>query len=154
MPAQMMIMPIVTWRPYTSTFSGAVGHVMGMSAGIYQRLGNMFSSTTKRALGSNPTHSARRGDGRKSDSSSDSILSDEDSGQQKNWKRRRRMIMKSLVPPLMRLAWMSLILSRVPPQASLLLVQTLACHPTSLGVDYQGTARCSHIKVFMMFVFY
>ena len=33
---------------------------MGMSVGIYQRLGNMFSPTTKRALGSNPTCHARR----------------------------------------------------------------------------------------------
>ena len=33
---------------------------MDMSAGIYQRLGNMFSPTTKRALGSNPTHHTRR----------------------------------------------------------------------------------------------
>ena len=49
---------------------------------------------------------------------------------------------------------MPLILSRVPTQVSLLLVQTLACHPTSLGVDYQGMAWCGHIKVFMMFVFY
>ena len=60
--------------------------------------------------------------------------------------------MKSLVPPLMRLAQMPLILSRVPTQVSLLLVQTLACCPTSLGVNYQGMAWCGHIKVFMMFV--
>ena len=64
------------------------------------------------------------------------------------------MMTKSLVPPLMRLAWMPLISSRVPTQVSLLLVQTLACHPTSLGVDYQGMAWCGHIKVFTMFVFY
>ena len=64
------------------------------------------------------------------------------------------MMMKSLVPPLMRLAWTPPISSRVPTQASSLLVQTLACRPTSLGVDYQGMAWCGHIKVFTMFVFY
>ena len=64
------------------------------------------------------------------------------------------MMMKSLVPPPMRLAWTPLISSRVPTRVSFLLVQTLACCPTSLGVDYQGTAQCGHIKVFMMFVFY
>ena len=63
-------------------------------------------------------------------------------------------MMKSPVPPVMRLAQMPLILSRVPTQASSLLEQTLACHPTSLGVDYQGMAWCGHIKVFTMFVFY
>ena len=57
---------------------------------------------------------------------------------------------KSLVPPPMRLAWMPLISSRVPTQASSSLVQALACHLTSLGVDYQGTARRGHIKVFTM----
>ena len=46
-------------------------------------------------------------------------------------------MMKSLVPPLTRLARMPQILSRVPIQVSSLLVQTLACCPTSLGVDYQ-----------------
>ena len=61
---------------------------------------------------------------------------------------------KSLVPPAMRLAQMPLISSRVSTQVSSLLEQTLACHPTSLGVDYQGTAWCGHIKVFMTFVFY
>ena len=60
MPARMMTMPIVTWQPSTSTFSGAAGCVMGTSMGIYQRSGNMFSPTTKRALGSDPTHHARR----------------------------------------------------------------------------------------------
>ena len=44
---------------------------------------------------------------------------------------------KSLVPMLMRLVQMPQIPSRVPTQVNLLLVQTLACHPTSLGVDYQ-----------------
>ena len=49
-------------------------------------------------------------------------------------------MMKSLVPMLMRLVWMPQILSRVPTRVNLLLVQlvqTLACYPTSLGVDYQ-----------------
>ena len=64
------------------------------------------------------------------------------------------MMTKSPVPPPTMLARMSLILSRVPTQVSFLLVQTLACHPISLGVDYQGTAQCSLIKVFTMFVFY
>ena len=64
------------------------------------------------------------------------------SGQQKSWKRMMMMMMmmmmmKSPVPPLMRLAWMPWILSRVPIRVSSLLVQTLACHPTSLDVDYQ-----------------
>ena len=155
MPAQMMTMPIITWLPSTSTFSGAAGHVMGTSAGIYQRSGNTFSPTTKRALGSDPTHHARRvmvGNLTHPWMASQVIRS----GQQKNWKRRRMTMrmMKSPVPPLMRLSWMPLISSRVPTRVSLLLIQTLACHPTSLGVDYQGTAWCSHIKVFMMFVFY
>ena len=48
------------------------------------------------------------------------------------------MMMKSLVPMLMRLVWMPQIPSRNPTyQSPLLVVQTLACHPTSLGVDYQ-----------------
>ena len=55
-------------------------------------------------------------------------------------------MMKSPAPPVMRLARMPLISSRVPTQASSLLEQTLACHPTSLGVDYQETAWCGHIK--------
>ena len=73
-----MTMPIVTWWPSTSTFSGAAGCVMGMSVGIYQRSGNTFSPTTKRALGSDPTHHARRAHGGKSDSSLDGISSDEE----------------------------------------------------------------------------
>ena len=49
-------------------------------------------------------------------------------------------MMKSPVPMLMRLVQMPQILSRVPTWVNLLLVQlveTLACCPTSLGVDYQ-----------------
>ena len=48
------------------------------------------------------------------------------------------------VPMLMRLVWMSQILIRNPTyQSPLSVVQTLACHPTSLGVDYQrdGTVQ-------------
>ena len=56
------------------------------------------------------------------------------------------MMRKSPVPPATRLAWMPLILSRVPTRASSLLEQTLACCPTSLGVDYQGMAWGGHIK--------
>ena len=52
--------------------------------------------------------------------------------------------MQSLVPPVTRLARMPLILSRIPTQASSLLVQTSACYPISLGVDYQGMAQCGH----------
>ena len=49
-----------------------------------------------------------------SDSSSDRVLSDED-WSAGNWRRRRMMaMMKSPVPPVMRLAWMPLISSRVP----------------------------------------
>ena len=44
---------------------------------------------------------------------------------------------KSLVPMLTRLVWMPQILSRIPTWVNLLIIQTLACHPTSLGVDYQ-----------------
>ena len=47
---------------------------------------------------------------------------------------------KSPVPPVMRLARMPLISSRVPTQASSLLEQTLASCPMSLSVEYQGTA--------------
>ena len=76
-------------------------------------------------------------------------------GLQVNWKKRMMMTMtKSPVPPVMRLAWMALISSRVPTQASSLLKQTLPCHPMSPSVDYQGMAWCGHIRVFMMFVFY
>ena len=46
-------------------------------------------------------------------------------------------MMKSPVPMLMRLVQMPRIPSRVPTQVNLLIVQTLACHPTSLDVDYQ-----------------
>ena len=60
MPVQMTITPIATWRLSILTFSGAAGHVMDMLVGIYQRLGNMFSPTTKGAPGSGPTHHARR----------------------------------------------------------------------------------------------
>ena len=63
--------------------------------------------------------------------------------------------MKSPAAPVMRLAWTPLISSRVPTQASSLLVQTsLACRPTSLGIDYQGTAWCGHFRVSTTFVFY
>ena len=45
---------------------------------------------------------------------------------------------KSLVPILMRLVWMPWIPIRNPTYWSpLSVVQTLACHPASLGVDYQ-----------------
>ena len=47
-------------------------------------------------------------------------------------------MMKSPVPMLMRLVQMPQILIRNPTyQSPLLVVQTLACHPTSLGVNYQ-----------------
>ena len=36
------------------------GHVMDMLVGIYQKLGNTFSPTTRRALGSDPAHCTRR----------------------------------------------------------------------------------------------
>ena len=45
---------------------------------------------------------------------------------------------KGLAPMLMRLVWMPWILIRNPMyQSPLSVVQTLACHPASLGVDYQ-----------------
>ena len=48
------------------------------------------------------------------------------------------MMMKSQVPMLMRLVQMPQILSRYPTyQFPSVVVQTLACHPTSLRVDYQ-----------------
>ena len=48
------------------------------------------------------------------------------------------MMVKSPVPMLMRLVRMPQILSRNPTYWSpLSVVQTLACHPASLGVDYQ-----------------
>ena len=53
-------MPIITWWLSILTFSGGVGHVMDMLAGIYQKLGNTFSPTTRRALESDPTHHTRR----------------------------------------------------------------------------------------------
>ena len=60
MPAQMMTMPITTWQPSISISSGAAGCVMGMSVDTYQRSGNTFSPTTKRALGSDPAHHTKR----------------------------------------------------------------------------------------------
>ena len=54
--AQMMTMPIATWRPSTSIFSGAAGHVVGTSVDTCQKSGNTFSPTAKRAPGSDPTH--------------------------------------------------------------------------------------------------
>ena len=51
------------------------------------------------------------------------------------------MMVNGLVPMLMRLVWTSWILIRNPTyQSPLSVVQTLACHPTSLGVDYQRDA--------------
>ena len=48
------------------------------------------------------------------------------------------MMVNGLVPVLMRLVQMSQILIRKPTfQSPLPVVQKLACHPTSLGVDYQ-----------------
>ena len=59
------------------------------------------------------------------------------------------MMKKSLAPVLTRLIQMPQVPSWVPTQVNLLLVQTLACHPTSLGVDYQrDMAQCGHSKVF------
>ena len=48
---------------------------MDMLPGIYQKLGNTFSPTTRGALESS---SCKTGDGRRSDSSSDGVLSDEE----------------------------------------------------------------------------
>ena len=48
------------------------------------------------------------------------------------------MMVNGPVPMLMILVWTSRILIRNPTsQSPLSVVQTLACHPTSLGVDYQ-----------------
>ena len=47
------------------------------------------------------------------------------------------MMTKSPITMLMRLVRMPQMPSRVPTQVNLLLIWTLACHPTSLGVDYQ-----------------
>ena len=117
---------------------------MVMSVNTYQRSGNTFSPTTKRALGSDPTCHTKRvtvGNQTHPQMASQAMIN----GQQKSLKRRRRtmMMMKSPVPMLTRLVWMPQISSRVPTQVTLLLVQILACHPTSLGVDYQrdGTVR-------------
>ena len=45
---------------------------------------------------------------------------------------------KGLAPMLMRLVWTPRILIRSSTyQSPLSVVQTLACHPTNLGVDYQ-----------------
>ena len=53
-------------------------------------------------------------------------------------RRRRMMMMQGPVPMLMTLVWMPQILIRNPTyQSPLSVVQTLACHPSSLGVDYQ-----------------
>ena len=60
MHAQMMTTPIVTWQPSTSISSGAAGRVLGMSVDTCQRSGNTFSPTSKRALGSDPTHPTGR----------------------------------------------------------------------------------------------
>ena len=138
MHAQTMTMPIATWWPSTSISSGAVGCVMGMSVDTYRRSGNMFSPTAKRALGSDPTHHTGRtmvANQTHPQTASRVIMN----GQQESLKRRMMMMMmmKSLVPMLMRLVQMPQILSRVPTRVNLLLVQTLACCPTSLGVDYQ-----------------
>ena len=47
-------------------------------------------------------------------------------------------MVKGPVPMLMRLVWTSQIPIRNPTyQSSLSAVQTLTCHPTNLGVDYQ-----------------
>ena len=59
-------------------------------------------------------------------------------GQSKSSRRRRRRMVKGPVPMLMRLVQTSQIPIRNPTyQSPLSVVQTLACHPTSLGVDYQ-----------------
>ena len=60
MHAQTMTMPTATWQPSTSISSGAAGCVLGMSVNTCQRSGNMFSPTTKRALGSDPAHPTGR----------------------------------------------------------------------------------------------
>ena len=92
----------------------------------------------KRAPGSSPTHHAGKmmvADQTHPQTVSRAMMK----GQQKSLKRRRRtmMMMKSPVPMLMRLVWMPWIPSRVSTWVNLLIVQTLACCPTSLGVDYQ-----------------
>ena len=78
MHAQTMTTPIITWQPSTSISSGAVGCVLGMSVDTCQRSGNMFSPTTKRALGSGSHLSHRKDKGSKSELSSDGVLSDEE----------------------------------------------------------------------------
>ena len=50
---------------------------------------------------------------------------------------------------LMRLVWMSRIPIRNPTYRSpLSVVQTLACHPTSLGVDYQRDGMAQHVSFY------
>ena len=60
MHAQTMTMPIATWWPSTSISCGAAGCVLGTSVDTCQRSGNTFSPTTKRVLGSDPTHHTGR----------------------------------------------------------------------------------------------
>ena len=47
------------------------------------------------------------------------------------------MMMTKGPVPMLRLVRTPQIPSRVPTQVNLLIAQTLACHPMSLGVDYQ-----------------
>ena len=91
---------------------------MDKLAGIYQRLENTFSPTTKGAPGSGPTLHARK-------VTAGNLIHPQmgcqamRSGLQGNWKKRMMMMkMKSPVPPLMRSAQTPLMLSRVPTQAS------------------------------------
>ena len=60
MHAQTTTMPIITCQLSTSITSGAAGYILGTSVGTCQRSGNMFSPTTKRALGSDPAHPTKR----------------------------------------------------------------------------------------------
>ena len=106
---------------------------MGTSVDTCQKSGNTFSPTAKGAPGSDPACPRM-------------VSRVMMKGQQKSLKRRRRtmmMMMKSPVPMLRRLVQTPRILSRVPTWVNLLIVQTLACHPASLGLDYQrnGTAQ-------------
>ena len=79
MPAPTTIMPIIICQPFISIYSGTAGSVLGFVSGVpVQNQGNTYNLTTRRAPGSDPTHPTGRMRAGESESSSDSISSDEE----------------------------------------------------------------------------
>ena len=119
----------------------------GYISGYLSKVREHIQSHCKMSSREQSHSSHKKGNGGKSDSSSDGISSNEEwsAEELEEEEEDNDDDEESGSSTDMRLAQMPQILSRVLIQVSSLLVQTLACHPTSLGVDYQRDGMvCPH----------